>query len=524
MDSKKKKKYLSIASDLSIKNKMLFINLTAVISVAVVIFAVFKTVNTVQKEKQTDMQKTIITASEHLMEMTVESGVAIAKTIYTNESIYAFLNRDYPSSAEYYDAFYEFQKNSSLAIADTNIVKKYTVYSENSSVLQGGFISSFDSVKNQEWYHAYKKMDKPMILYISDNNVSLIRKLDFQTLSTGESCLKLDLNMNLLTNYCDNLDFNGELYIISGGSLIYSSNKDMTIDKTDINQDFECYTKNYYTADIEYYSHETKKPMIQFIKDSSMFIFIFTALLIVMIVLGQIFAVNIKKRIRSSAEALCKGEKLNIYKGKDEVGELIDICSAVSEKLTLSSNERERTNEEFLQKNSSYNSLFTTAMRLDAELYTMKNYPEMHTVDSENIPFEEEFENIRIVAEKNGVEISSEITDSHGIEVPAYSLMLIADDLISPDTKTSVKAFDNENGVSISFHTDKIQESSKVLKINAVFEDGGITDEYSFRHNYTYNPYIRLKHCLGSNTEAEITNRNGFTLVINIISEKSDNV
>ena len=102
--------------------------------------------------------------------------------------------------------------------------------------------------------------------------------------------------------------------------------------------------------------------------------------------------------------------------------------------------------------------------------------------------------------------------------------MLIADDLISPDTKTSVKAFDNENGVSISFHTDKIQESSKVLKINAVFEDGGITDEYSFRHNYTYNPYIRLKHCLGSNTEAEITNRNGFTLVINIISEKSDNV
>lgn len=68
MDSKKKKKYPSIASDLSIKNKMLFINLTAVISVAVVIFAVFKTVNTVQKEKQNDMQKTIITASEHLME------------------------------------------------------------------------------------------------------------------------------------------------------------------------------------------------------------------------------------------------------------------------------------------------------------------------------------------------------------------------------------------------------------------------------------------------------------------------
>lgn len=519
-----KKKYGSIISDLSIKNKLLFINLMAVISVAVVIFAMIKTICSVQKEKHSEMQETIVTASEQLMEMTVESGVAIAKSIYTNENIYAFLNRDYSSSAEYYDAFYDFQKNSPLSIAETNIVRKYVIYSENPTVLTGGCISSFDSVKSQDWYHAYKKINKPMILYISDNTVSLIRKLDFQTLNTGESCLKLDLNMSLLTNYCNNLDFHGELYIISGGSLIYSNNENITIDRTGINQDFECYTKNYYTADIEYYAHATRKPVSQFISDNLLFILILSALILVMIIFGQLLVLNIKKRIRRSAEALCKGEKLNINNGKDEIGELIDICAAVSEKLTLRSSEYERTNEEILQKNSNYNSLFTTAMRLDAELYTMKKYPEICDKDSENIPFEEEFENLRTVADKHGIEVSTDIQGYARIEVPAYSLALIADELISSDGKTSVKAFHNENGISISFHKDKIQESSKVLKINAVFEDDNITDEYSFRHNYTYNPYLRLKHCLGSKVGAEITNRNEFTLIININSEKSDDI
>ncbi len=522
MENKKTKKYISIVSDVSIKIKILFINLMAVISIMVVIFAMIKTVSSVQQEKHSEMQKTIVTASEQLMEMTVESGVAIAKSVYTNENIYAFLNKDYSSSAEYYDAFYNFQKNSPLSIAETNIVRKYTVYSENPTILTGGFISSFDSIKNQDWYHAYKKINKPMILYISDNNVSLIRKLDFQTLNTGESCLKLDLNISLLTDYCDNLDFEGELYIISGGSLIYSNNENVTIEQTGINQDFECYTKNYYTADIEYYAHETRKTVQQFIGDNLLFILILFVVILVMAVVGQIFAISIKKRIRCSAESLCKGEKLNINKGKDEIGELLDLCSAVSEKLTLRSSEYERTNEEFLQKNSSYNSLFTTAMRLDAELYILKKYPGICEKDSENIPFEDEFENLRTVADKYGIEISSDISSSVDIEVPVYSLTLIADDLISSDGKTSVKAFRNKNGISVLFHKDKIQESSKVLKINAVFEDDNITDEYSFRHNYTYNPYLRLKHCMGSKVETEITNRNEFTLIININSEKSD--
>ena len=524
MENKKKKKYGSIASDLSIKNKILFINLMAVISVAVVIFAMIKTVSSVQQKKHDEMQKTIVTASEQLMEMTVESGVAIAKSVYTNENIYSFLNKDYTSSAEYYDAFYNFQKNSPLSVAEMNVVRKYTIYSENPTILTGGCISSFDSVKSQEWYHAYKKINKPMILYISDNTVSLIRRLDFQTLSTGESCLKLDLNISLLTNYYNNLDFEGELYIISGGSLIYSNNENITIDRTGINQDFECYTKNYYTADIEYYAHETRKTVKQFITDNLLIILILSALIIVMIIVGQLLIINIKKRIRCSAEALCKGEKLSLNNGKDEIGELLDICSAVSERLALRSNEYERTNEEILQKNSSYNSLFTTAMRLDAELYIIKKYPEICDKDSENIPFKDEFEHLRKLANKYGIEISSDISDSAEIEVPSYSLTLIADDLISSDGKTSVKAFHNKNGISILFHKDKIQESAKVLKINAVFEDDNITDEYSFRHNYTYNPYLRLKHCLGSKVEAEIKNRNEFTLIININSEKSDDI
>lgn len=506
----------SVVSDIKLNTKSAIINMISILSSLVVVFAMIRGISASQELKHADMQKKIVTASEQLMEMTIDSGVNIAKSIYVNERIYEFLNNEYGSSGEYYDAFYSLQHNNPMAIADTNIINHYVVYTENSTILTGGNISSFDSVLDTNWYHEYKKLNKPMILYIDSETdvVSIIRRLDFQSLTTGESCLKLDLNMKLVTDYCDNLDFDGELFIINGGSLIYSNVPDIDIKETNINQDFECYIKNYYAADIEYYAHENRTSLKDFIMDNLFFILIFIILTAALIITMSIFNSNIKKRIRRSAEVILNENSMNTYSnGKDEIGEVLDMCIKASERLAENTSHNRRHNEEIKESSSRYSELLTTAMQLDAELAVSQKYHNIFRRYSENIPLADEIDNIRHITPDV---IISGISD---MKVPAYSLFMIAEDLKNENLSVIVSR--NKNNVDVTFRSDT-QEQFKILRLNAIFEESTVTDAYSFSYNNPYNPYMRLIHCLGERISVKIKTRNNFTLCITIKPEKSD--
>lgn len=506
----------SLVSDIKLNTKSDIINIVSILTSLVVIVAMIRGIYVSQQQKHSDMQKKIVTASEQLMEMTIDSGVNIAKSIYINEHIYEFLNTEYGSSGEYYDSFYSLQHNNPMAIADTNIINHYMLYTENKTILNGGNISLFDAVLDTDWYHEYKKLNKPMIVYIDDETdvVSIIRRLDFQNLTTGESCLKLDLNMKLLTDYCDNLDFNGKLYIINGGSLIYSNIPDIDIEDTDINPDFECYIKNYYTADIEYYAYENRNSLKDFIKNNILFIVIFILLLIARISIMNIFNSDIKNRIRRSAEMILNESGTNNYSnGKDEIGEILDMCIKASERLAENTTHNKRHNEEIRESSSRYRELLTTAMHLDAELVVSQKYNNIFRRYSDNIPLSYEINNIRQIIPDL---IVSGISD---IKVPPYSLFMIADDLKNDNLSVIVSR--NKNNIDITFRCD-VQEQFKTLRLNAIFEEKTVTNAYSFSYNNPYNPYMRIVHCLGDRISVKIKTRNKFTLCITIKPEKSD--
>lgn len=506
----------SIISDINLNTKSVIVYAFSILSSLVVIFAMINGINLSQEQKHSDMQKKIVTASESLMEMTIDSGVNIAKSIYISESIYQFLNTEYGSSGEYYDAFYSLQQNNPMAIADTNIINNYVVYSENPTILTGGNISTFNSVLDTNWYHQYKKLNKPMMLYIDPETdvVSIIRRLDFQSLKTGESCLKLDLNMKLVTDYCDNLDFDGELYIINGGSLIYSNIPDIDIEDVEINPDFESYIKNYYASDIEYYAYENRLSLKGFVMDNILYIALFVVLTAAMIISGVIFNTNIKKRIRRSAEVILNENRMNTYSnGRDEIGEILDMCIKASEKLAENTTHNRQRNEQIQESSSRYNELLNMAMQLDAELIVSQKYHNIFRRFSEDISLEDEIDNMRHITR------NITYTDTFDLKVPAYSLFMIAEDLKSENL--SINIVKNKNNTDIIFKSD-VQQQFKILKLNAIFEESSISDAYSFGYNNPYNPYMRIVHCFSDRVSAKIKNKNNFTLCITIKPEKSD--
>ena len=99
---------------------------------------------------------------------------------------------------------------------------------------------------------------------------------------------------------------------------------------------------------------------------------------------------------------------------------------------------------------------------------------------------------------------------------PAYSFALIAADVFKHYEDVSSNITVIEDTAVISFESSDVPSKDDILKLSAIFEDNDISDEYSFDRNYRFNPYLRLKHCLGDRVEFEIPFRDRFRLVFTI--------
>ena len=530
MKEKKKRFSSPLFSDLPVAIKFLLLDILLLLAVIMVFTAMLRAISAAQKEKYTQMERTVITASEQITEMAVDSAVALAKNIYSNETIYTFLNKRYASSSEYYEAYYPLQQNTAMRLADSNVVRGCTIYTENPTVLTGGNLKKLDAAKNEYWYKCFQKLNKSTILCIDPDTASLTlaRKLDYISLDTGESYLCMEINKSALIQNFENLGFDGDLYLMSGSTLIYSSNEEMSSADADdiiITPEFDCITRNYYSADIEYYSRANKNGFRDLVLVNKLLLVTLGIVVLVVIAAGYLMSHSIKKRVRMAEDdfnrsgntpSLVKGEN-----GKDEIGTLLDICCSMSERLKLKGSEYKISSDTLMQKSSDYNSLYATAMRLDAELAVIKDHPEFNrNISDEYVPLASEIEQLEKFAELNDIGISGAINDCEKISVPAYSILLIADDIFRTFSGISIELNNQGQEALISFVSDIAPKSADTLKLHAIFEENGISDEYSFDRSSRINPYLRLKHCLGENADAEIKDRDSLRITFKIKYQK----
>ena len=531
MEETKKRKTFPF-SNLSVTKKFLIIDIMTVFAVLLVWAAMLNTVSKTQKSKYRQMEQTAVNVSEQMVGMTIENTVSIAKNIYTDQSIYEFLNRKYPSSSAYYEAYYPLQQNTTMKLADTNTIKDYAIYTANPTILTGGRIKKIESSQNEYWYKNFKKLGKPTVLCIDPDSrkLYLVRKLDYLSIDTGESYLWIEIDINKMITAEKSLDFDGELYIMSGSTVLFSSDDSgKSADDITIRPEFDCITRNYYTLDIEYYSYARRNNLGSFIALNKILL---TALLIVVLFIaftGQIFSLNIRRRVKPVfSEYKNTGSLHSIEKssmGRDEIGKLIGICCEMSDRLTEKGSEYQLSSDSLMRRDSDYRSLFTKAMRSDAELTVARRLPDIKLeLPDEYFPLSIESALISRLADKYGVRYEGDIRKNDRWRVPAYSLVLIAEDIFSHMNGDSVEVSAADNSAEIRFSVDKPPRSTDALKLHAIFEGDVVCDDYTFDRNNRFNPYLRLKHCLGSNVDITINSKNKFSLtfMINFNTEKGE--
>ena len=524
----KQKKHRSAPfSDLPIWLKMTVLLLLLVTAVCLSCLAMLKTVKKIQQEKYYQMEVTAITSAEQIMNMSIETAVSIAKNIYTNDAIYEFLNTRYASASAYYETYYPLQQNTVMNMAETNIVKSCTIYTENPTVLVGGNIQKLEPAKSEYWYQCFQNMGKPTILCVDPDTATpvLVRKLDYRSLSTGESYLCLEMNKQVLTQFVEKLEFADDLFVIGGGSLLYSSSEDVkTIDDLTITPDFECITRNYYSLDYEYYSRSKQQSIGSLIIENKwLLIGLVVVLLLVMVCCIGIFfgmGMRISPVLKAFGDGSSIPELSKGTNGKDELGRLLDICGSLAERIQVKGDESQQNSESLMRKSTEYQSLFETAMRLDAELVMRERLPDLVLENTAyEIPLAKEVAMLKKIASKLGAKCISDEIPAGQWKIPVYSLALIADDVFRRYIDPSVTITIADGTARITFESPKAPKQLDSLKLRAIFEDSNVSEVYDFNRSYRFNPYMRLKSCLGDRADIEIIDKNMFKFTLKITQQ-----
>ena len=524
MEKKEKKHRVGLFADIRIWLKFFILVFLLIMAVLILCTVTVRTISATQQDKYKRMEDTAVTAAEQIMNMSVETAVSIAKNIYTNEAIYEFLNTRFASASSYYETYYPLQQNTAMNLAETNIVKRCTIYTENPTILTGGNIQKLEPAKTSFWYQAFQRMGKPTILCINPDTASLvlIRKLDYHSLVTGDSYVCLEMNNTIMGQFVENLGFEGELYVLSGSNLLYSSQDSVkSVDDVQITTDYECITRNYYTVDIEFYSRAVRRSWADHLQENRWLLIGLAVVLLFIIVFSFMMLFNIRKRINSvTAQYAQDGTITGLEKGKngkDEVGQLLDVCSEIAKHIEDKGDESQKNADTLMRQSSAYNALFMTAMRQDAELAVAERMPDLRVEKSAAmVPLEKELELLKKAASKLGARINAEEIPEDKWIVPAYSLLLIADDVFRRYIDPSLTVTSLDDTAYITFESPKTPKVKDMLKLRAIFEDSNISEVYDFNRSYRFNPYMRLKACLGSDANIEITDRNMFRLTLKL--------
>ena len=495
-------KKFSPFANVSIRNKILTIQAIALIAVALTSIMSFAVITKSMNENDKKRELYAVNVCDEVMEMAVEGGVAVTGSIYGNSAVYDFIDKNYSSSSEYYNAYYTFQQNSPSLFTDTGTVKGYTIYTSNSTVIKGNNIALIEAVEEEQWYKTFKRLNKPIILFVDPDTseISLIRKLDYYTLESGECIVKTELNTDFIKKCADKFEFDGKLYITSGNVLIYSN--DSSFSDADVLKGFEADKTNFYSADIEYFAKAGRTKKIDGFYGLWILVFIILLTFVSLIVLGIMFSNDIDSRIDTVSSIFAKDHNLLKLSGencgKDEIGEVIDMCISVSERLNVKNSEYKISVENLSDKSTDYYKLFTTAMRLDAELAIAEKYGKIYsgTVLDET-SLNEEIEKMCSIARVCGKQIVMKGKPNEDITIPAYSVSLIADNIFTAYGIEKIKISNNGDNTVFSFTSSNNFAPLFKLKLNAIFEENEVIGDYSFSHFSDYNPYLRLKHCMG---------------------------
>lgn len=149
---------------------------------------------------------------EYEISANVGALVSVADYLYMNEELNQFLEKEYASEAEYYNAYVNFMNNDIIHYYySAHSVYSITVCTENETIINGNYFVRRSDVENADWVKAFENSGRRLFLYAyyedgknsngyieKGRHIAIIRRLDYY--SGGKDIIMLDIDYQQLLN------------------------------------------------------------------------------------------------------------------------------------------------------------------------------------------------------------------------------------------------------------------------------------------------------------------------------------
>ena len=282
---------------------------------------------------------------EYCLQNYIQYPAAIADNIYKSSVVEQFLNEQYSSAKDYYDAYFKVHNDlifgNNMGINDAVVY----LYADNPTIVNGGGFYNISKAKESDWYSTLdgSKETSALLFYfgklsaadsIPRRKVLLFKKMDSAAFHGCEKFMMIEMNYSGFANAMLGLEVDYDVYVCDGDTIVLSNRSDYHIQEPYVK--FEYNGKNLYSKEINIYGMDLTVNMIPhtdvlwslIVKDSGvLFILVIVNLILpfIMMKLIQNSLVNRIKYLQTSFENV-DNDELEVIKrveGNDEVTSLM---------------------------------------------------------------------------------------------------------------------------------------------------------------------------------------------------------
>ena len=223
---------------MGIKKKIILFYLVCVIIPILVADGIIAGIiwNAENKERQT-LNEGVASSIEFTLSSDFGMIDEMAKSVYLNSGIYDFLGTRYASEYDYYIAFRNFRKTSTLWDFASLEHCSFNFYADNPTLVSGGGIQSIDTIKDTQWYRAFKESGQNKLLWFgyykdetknidSRKHIYLIQAMDYYPEPSKEKILVFEVDYDYLVSELTGLSGISEdvcFEVVAGDKVVLSN-------------------------------------------------------------------------------------------------------------------------------------------------------------------------------------------------------------------------------------------------------------------------------------------------------------
>lgn len=210
-----------------LRNKLFVIYIVCVFIPIVLTNVLFYnvTTNNIKKQKSVDAAQAIVQLKNEVGVL-IDDAAGIAYLYAIDRSLNNHLNMEYDSYDRYIESLNSIKNIFNRSDKEYKMISSAKVLTDNPTILaSGNIISLDDATRETEWYRKVEPLNNTYpYLYVTPTEISVIQKMSDQRVGGYEHIVKVDLNMEYVSQLLSLSSFAGDIYFLDPEEIVRYSN------------------------------------------------------------------------------------------------------------------------------------------------------------------------------------------------------------------------------------------------------------------------------------------------------------